>query len=139
MALLYCLGSGEMPKPPLCLLLAAAAVCGVLYAQTATQVQTESVLEYIKQTWRVLERSNAGLAKAAVDPKFHSERDGRWPVYIPQNGDVRTISDELHDQMSPADFKTIDILPLPHVLELASYARSALSSEALRCTGWTVQ
>ncbi len=31
---------------------------------------SQSILDYIKQTWSVLTRSNRDLAKAAVDPKF---------------------------------------------------------------------
>ena len=94
----------------------AAVVAAGLYAQTAPQTQTSSVLDYIKQTWGVLTRSNKDLAKAAVDPKFHPEPDGRWPVYIPQNGDVHSIEQQLQRDMSADALKTIDIRPLPEGL-----------------------
>jgi alpha,alpha-trehalase len=91
----------------------AAVLAAALYAQTAPQTQTSSILEYIKQTWTVLTRSNKDLAKAAVDPKFHPEPDGRWPVYVPQNGNIRSMEDELRSDMPAAAFQTIDIRPLP--------------------------
>ena len=93
-----------------------ALVCCVAYAQTAVAPASVSILSYIRETWHVLTRSNAGLAKAAVDPKFHPEPDGRWPVYIPQNGNLERISQELRAQMSAHDFQTIDIRPLPRNL-----------------------
>src|SRR5205823_857086 len=83
----------------------AAVLAAALYAQTAPQTQTSSILDYIKQTWGVLTRSNKDLAKAAVDPKFHPEPDGRWPVYVPQNGDVRSIEQQLQRDMSAAALK----------------------------------
>ncbi len=95
----------------------AALLAATLYAQTAApQTQTPSILEYIKQTWTVLTRSNKNLATAAVDPKFHPGPDGRWPVYIPQNGDVRSVERELQSEIPPAAFKTIAIRPLPEKL-----------------------
>ena len=84
--------------------------CAQLCAQTPT------ILDYIKQTWSVLTRSNKNLATAAIDPKFHPAFNGRWPVYIPQNGDLQSIEKELRAEMSPADFATIELRPLPRDL-----------------------
>ncbi len=85
----------------------------VALAGAAPQTQTQSILEYIKATWKVLTRSNENLATAAVDPKFHPAFNGRWPVYIPQNGDLHSIESELRSEMSAAAFSTIDLRPLP--------------------------
>jgi alpha,alpha-trehalase len=59
------------------------------------------ILDYIKQTWATLTRSNRTLAISAVDPKFHAEPDGRWPVYVPSGETI------------PRGFPTLDIRPLP--------------------------
>ncbi len=75
--------------------------------------QTTDILQYIQQTWKVLTRSNRTLAVAAVDPKFHPDPDGRWPVYIPQTEDVQKIEQELKQEIPEAQLKTIAIRPLP--------------------------
>ena len=69
--------------------LAAFAVCFLLHGQSAPP----DVLVYIKQTWKVLTRSNANLAKAVPDPKFKPEADGRWPVYIPRSEDAQLVEE----------------------------------------------
>ena len=97
----------------LILLILFSALTNSLYCQAVTDRQSESILDYIKQTWNVLERSNKGLAQAAIDPKFKPEPDGRWPLYIPRNGAVQLISEELRQQMSASDFRAIDIRVLP--------------------------
>jgi alpha,alpha-trehalase len=94
------------------------ALAAALYAQTAApRTQTASILEYIKQTWTVLTRSNKDLAKAAVDPKFHPGPDGRWPVYVSRSDDLQSIEESLRREMPAAEFKTIDILQLPEDLD----------------------
>jgi alpha,alpha-trehalase len=75
--------------------------------------QTPSILTYIQQTWSTLTRSNENLAKAAVDPKFHAEPDGRWPVYISRSEDAQLVEEGLRRQMPAAGFKAIDIRQLP--------------------------
>ncbi|MBV9155065.1 MAG: trehalase [Acidobacteriaceae bacterium] len=100
------------------LLFLAGALSVALYAQAAaTQTQTASVLEYIKQTWTVLTRSNKNLATAAVDPKFRPAADGRWPVYVPRSDDLQVVEEGLRREMPASGFKTIDILPLPEDLD----------------------
>lgn len=91
----------------------AAVFSAALYAQAAPQTRTSSILEYIKQTWAVLTRSNKDLAKAAVDPKFRPEADGRWPVYVPRSDDLQLVEEGLRREMPAAGFKTIDIRQLP--------------------------
>src|SRR5581483_3016395 len=91
----------------------AAACATALYAQAAPRSNTSSILDYIGQTWKVLTPSNKDLAKAAVDPKFHPAFTGRWPVYIPQNGDLHGIEAELLKQTTPAAFETIELRPPP--------------------------
>ncbi|MBV9764292.1 MAG: hypothetical protein JOZ48_05545, partial [Acidobacteriaceae bacterium] len=100
------------------LLFLAGALSVALYAQAAaTQTQTASVLEYIKQTWTVLTRSNKNLATAAVDPKFRPAADGRWPVYVPRSDDLQVVEEGLRREMPASGFKIIDILPLPEDLD----------------------
>ena len=89
----------------------------VVHSQTAPQRQTASILEYIKQTWTVLTRSNKDLAKAAVDPKFHPGPDGRWPVYIPHGGDLQLLEEGLRREMPAAGFQTLEIRQLPEDLD----------------------
>ncbi len=96
---------------------AGAVLCARLYAQAAPHTQTPSILEYVKQTWTVLTRSNKDLAKAAVDPKFQPAPDGRWPIYVPHNADLQLTEESLRREMPAAGFKTIDIRALPADLD----------------------
>jgi alpha,alpha-trehalase len=80
--------------------------------QAAKQAQPEPILQYIRETWTVLTRSNRTLAAAAVDPKFHPEPGGWWPVYIPRTEDTGRIQQQLREQMDAADLSKIRILPL---------------------------
>jgi alpha,alpha-trehalase len=90
----------------------------VLWAQNPSpQAKTENILEYIKQTWHVLTRSNANLANAAVDPKFRPDENGRWPVYISRTEDIQLVEESLRREMPAAGFKTIDVMPLPENLD----------------------
>jgi alpha,alpha-trehalase len=90
----------------------------VLWAQNPSpQAKTENILQYIKQTWHVLTRSNANLANAAVDPKFHPDENGRWPVYISRTEDIQLVEESLRREMPAAGFKTIDVMPLPENLD----------------------
>jgi alpha,alpha-trehalase len=78
------------------------------------------ILDYIHVTWNTLTRSNATLAVAARDPKSKPEADGRWPVYIPAEGDPERIAQQLRSEMSAADFASIDVRRLPaHTNRLA--------------------
>jgi alpha,alpha-trehalase len=78
---------------------------------------TKSILDYIKETWATLTRSNKELATAAVDPKFKPGPDGRWPVYVPQSDDVQLVEEGLRREMPAAGFKTIQLTPLPKDLD----------------------
>lgn len=91
-------------------------ICVLIASQLGAQTQTD-ILTYIKQTWTVLTRSNANLAKAVPDPKFKPEADGRWPLYIPGSADPQLVEEGLRREMPAAGFKTIDILPLPEDLD----------------------
>ncbi|MGA8028581.1 MAG: trehalase family glycosidase [Bryobacteraceae bacterium] len=88
-----------------------------LLISAAAQTQSPSILEYIKQTWTVLTRSNKNLAKAAVDPKFHPDPDGRWPVYVPRSDDLQLVEEGLRREMPAEGFKAIDIRQLPEDLD----------------------
>ncbi|HVW85977.1 MAG TPA: trehalase family glycosidase [Bryobacteraceae bacterium] len=73
----------------------------------------QPILTYIRQTWDTLTRSNRTIATAAVDPKFHPEPDGRWPVFVPSKENLPRIAADLSREMSPGDFAKIDLRPLP--------------------------
>jgi alpha,alpha-trehalase len=73
----------------------------------------EPILDYIKRTWTVLTRSNRTLATSAVDPKFHPEPGGRWPVYISAEEDRRKVEAELRDEIDAGHLRSIDIRTLP--------------------------
>ncbi len=70
------------------------------------------IFDYINQTWRTLTRSNRDLPAAAVDPKFHPEPDGRWPVYVPAADEARA-GGELKREFPGGGLQKIDIKALP--------------------------
>ncbi len=89
------------------------AFLGLLVCAQQQPKPPQPILEYIKDTWNILTRSNKDLAKAAVDPKFKPQADGKWPVYVPQNADLGAIEQTLRKDMSPEAFQTISVQPLP--------------------------
>jgi alpha,alpha-trehalase len=91
------------------------ACAAIVFALVAAS-QPTGILEYIRVTWSTLTRSNRTLAAAAVDPKFHPEPDGRWPVYVPASEDPGKIRESLQAEISPADFAKIDLRSLPAVV-----------------------
>lgn len=90
--------------------LAASLIAAVVITAFA---QTTDILQYIDQSWKVLRRSNRTLPTAAVDPKFHPDVQGRWPVYIPRTEDVAKVEQELRAEVPEAGMKTIAVRPLP--------------------------
>ena len=82
-------------------------------AQVAKRQEPVSILEYIKGTWHTLTRTNRDLASAAVDPKFHPLPDGRWPIYIPRQSDIREMERRLDREMTPSDKRKIELRQLP--------------------------
>ncbi len=82
-------------------------------ALDAAPHQGEPILEYIRRTWQTLTRTNRELATSAVDPKFHPEPDGRWPVYISATEDRAKVQEQLRREMKPADLRLIDLQVLP--------------------------
>ena len=101
----------------------AAALGATLYAQNPSPAASasRSILDYIKQTWSVLTRSNRDLAKAAIDPKFTPLPDGRWPVYVARGDDLQKIEKGLRQEMQPADFKKITIQQLPEDMPIRAH------------------
>jgi alpha,alpha-trehalase len=91
---------------PVCVLAAALQV-------SSPPATTTDILQYIDQTWKVLRRSNRTLPLAAVDPKFHPDAQGRWPVYIPATEDIKKVEEELRKEVPDAGMKTIALRPLP--------------------------
>jgi len=104
-----------------CAALLAPALVATLYAHApaqdaavrATPAQLRAARDYIKRGWRTLARSNNDLAAAAVDPKFEPAEGGRWPVYVSNREDLGRIERRLRSQLSPADFASIALRPLP--------------------------
>ncbi|HEX4808180.1 MAG TPA: trehalase family glycosidase [Bryobacteraceae bacterium] len=72
-----------------------------------------SIFDYIRRTWTTLTRSNASIAKAAVDPKFKPLPNGRWPVYIASTEHQAAVEADLRAAMKPEDFGKIEIRSLP--------------------------
>ena len=83
------------------------------FAQVARQQERAPILDYIKQTWHTLTRTNHDLASAAVDPKFHPLPDGRWPIYISRQSDIREMERRLEREMTPSDKRKIELRQLP--------------------------
>jgi alpha,alpha-trehalase len=81
--------------------------------QQATAAQLRAIRQYIQQGWHTLTRSNAQLAKAAVDPKFHPPADYRWPIYVSSSENLKRIEERLRAEMKPEDFARIQLRPLP--------------------------
>ncbi|HXG67518.1 MAG TPA: trehalase family glycosidase [Blastocatellia bacterium] len=97
----------------LSLLLSGLPTLAAAQAERATEAQLQSIQQYIKQSWMTLSRSNAKLAEAAVDPKFHPTSEGRWPVYVSGKEDLKAIEAKLRKDMAPADFAKIELRRLP--------------------------
>ena len=93
-------------------LLAAAPAAGV-ESELPSPARLAAVREYIKKSWTTLGRSLRDLPAAARDPKLHLPPGTPWPVYLPPREDRAAIEAELKKQLSPADFATIDLRPLP--------------------------
>src|SRR5216683_4709983 len=85
----------------------------VLFAAALAAPAQMSILDYIKQTWPVLTRSNRNLAVAAADPKFSPLPDGGWPVYIGKGEDIKRVQEQLRAEMAASDLRKIALRPLP--------------------------
>jgi alpha,alpha-trehalase len=81
--------------------------------QAWPQTERDPIQVYIKKTWGILTRSNRTLAAAAVDPKFHPDADGRWPVFVSRNEDVRKIARQIKQELPAAAFLKIELRTLP--------------------------
>ena len=88
-------------------------IVAVLLLAFVAESKQIGILQYIRNTWSVLTRSNRALASAAVDPKFHPEPDGRWPVYVPANEDLASVQRLLRGEMNAKNFAKIDLQRLP--------------------------
>lgn len=84
-----------------------------LSVDRASPQQLRDIQKYIKQSWHTLTRSNAQLAHAAVDPKFHTVAGNHWPVYVPSGENLARIRESLRTQMKPEDFAQIELIQLP--------------------------
>jgi alpha,alpha-trehalase len=82
-------------------------------ADKASAGDLQAIQKYIKQSWHTLTRSSAQLAKAAPDPKFKVPADGRWPVYVSRQENIKRIEESLRAQMPAADFAQIQLRQLP--------------------------
>ena len=82
-------------------------------ADKASAEQLRAIQKYIKQSWQTLTRSSAQLAEAAPDPKFKVPADGRWPVYVSRQENIKRIEQSLRAQMPAADFAQIQLRQLP--------------------------
>ena len=82
-------------------------------AATATGTQLQSIRKYIRQSWHTLQRSNARLADAAVDPKFKATAGSRWPVYVSRKENFSEVEARLRKDMPASDFARIEIRRLP--------------------------
>jgi alpha,alpha-trehalase len=98
---------------PVSLLFQSSAALVAPASDIASAQQLQAIRDYIKQNWTTLKRSNAGLAEAAVDPKFHPTAEGRWPVYVSRKEDFKRIEGQLRSQLSPESFAKIELRQLP--------------------------
>ena len=84
-----------------------------LQTDRATSTQLQAIRDYIKQSWRTLQRSNAKLADAAVDPKFKRSAGSRWPVYVSRQENFKDVEAKLRQEMPAADLAKIELRRLP--------------------------
>lgn len=91
------------------------AITLVAYAANAQVAQRDvsPIAEYICHTWGVLTRGPEDLTRAAVDPKFQTLPNGRWPVYIARSADAQAIEKRIAQTVGPEKARTIQLLPLP--------------------------
>jgi len=82
-------------------------------ADRATPAQLQAIRDYIKQSWHTLERSNAKLADAAVDPKFKTSAGSRWPVYVSRQENLNEVEAKLRKAMPATEFAKIELRRLP--------------------------
>ena len=82
-------------------------------ADRATGAQLQAIRRYIKQSWRTLQRSNAKLADAAVDPKFKTGAGSRWPVYVSRKENFDEVTAKLRREMPAAEVAKIELRRLP--------------------------
>ncbi len=90
----------------------ALSAAALAFSQSAPP-RRQPILDYIKQTWAVLTRTNRTLAAAAADPKFQAAAEGRWPVYVARDEDPKGIQQQLRREMGAADFQRIDVRSIP--------------------------
>jgi len=67
------------------------------------------LLDYIKSSWKILERDNHDLAKAAVDPKVSARADAHWSVYIATAEQEQVVVQDLQASMTVTDFEKIRV------------------------------
>jgi alpha,alpha-trehalase len=91
----------------------ASLVAVAAWPQPTPRPESRSILDYIRETWSVLTRSNRDLATAARDPKFPPPGEGRWPVFVSRTADLKQIEATLRREMQPVDYGRIELRPLP--------------------------
>jgi alpha,alpha-trehalase len=95
-------------------LLLALLLCSPASTITARPASPQmSILDYIKQTWSVLTRSNANLAIAAADPKSRANPNSKRLVYVAADEDISAIERQLRVEMQPAELPNIELRRLP--------------------------
>src|SRR5262245_60604221 len=92
-------------------LLFLAALAFTLQAQTLDALRLREIRQYIKQSWTTLRRDNVSLLKSATDTKVG--QTGRLILYISRQEDPGRITTQLRRQLSPAQFKRVEVRVLP--------------------------
>lgn len=81
----------------------------------ATDAEWNRFREYIRQSWRWLERTSRDLVAAARDPKL-SPSSGRWPVYVSRKESLALLQAQLREEMAEEEFAQIELRTLPEDL-----------------------
>ena len=89
------------------------ALSGILAVTVFSAPSAMPILDYIKETWITLTRSNRDLASAAADAKSHPLPDGRWPVYVGRDENISRLEGALRERNHLQDLRRIDLRPLP--------------------------
>jgi len=112
-ALAAAASAGLSPGPSLALARAPEKAAAGAEAELPSPARLAPLREYIKKSWTTLRRSLRDLPAAARDPKLHLPAGTPWPVYFPPREDRARIEAEIKQTLTPEEFATIDLRPLP--------------------------
>jgi alpha,alpha-trehalase len=83
------------------------------HGNALTTPRLERLRAYIRAAWAPLTRTAADLPRAAEDPKVPHAAGAPWPVYLPRDENLDTVSAALARVLPARDLARIALRPLP--------------------------